>query len=692
MGYTPITLTEEDIIHHLPETIGQVSLNYDFYPGEDKYSDGAIEDELLEIASSCSRMEYPQIIEEKKKWPILYHLSPVRGNIVDFLPITSKDKVLEIGSGCGAITDTLSKKAHSVTCVDLSKKRSFVNANRNHDRNNITIHVGNFNDIEPTLDTDFDYVCLIGVFEYGASYIPTETPYEDFLNIILKHVKKNGRVIIAIENKFGLKYWAGCAEDHNGEYYSSIEGYPNGGSARTFTRQGLEKIFKKCGVDEYSFYYPYPDYKLMHTLYSDKRLPQKGELTDNTCNYDRNRLKTFNESFAFDSIIEDDEFPMFSNSYLAIIGPDIDTKYVKFSNDRKEEYAIRTEITVDEVIKVPMDMKARNHLKRMAEAYTKLKARYEGSGLKINKCVFDDDTGIAHFEFEKGISLEVLMDEALFNKDFKKFEELFDKYYEYVSYNTAAGITNYDMIFANILVSDECWTVIDYEWTFDANKTSEEVAYRALYCYLLENQRRNCFDFSKLTGKIGITEEMAELFREREKTFQKSVTGNRESLGEIRATIGTYVIDTVELAEKELKRIVNERIQVYFDNGEGYSEQNSKYIPDVYKDKNHIEADIEFDGNVKMLRIDPADFRAVVKINELVINGINVLDNKKFIQTNGKTIKYGTYVFNTEDPNINLRLNEVLIKGENVLHIDMEVIPVSAEIALDISNSIKKLF
>lgn len=692
MGYTPITLTEEEIINHLPNTIGQVSLNYDFYPGEDKYSDGAIEDELLDIVSNCSRMEYPQIIEERKKWPILYHLSPVRGNIVDFLPIGPDDKVLEIGSGCGAITDTLSKKARSVTCVDLSKKRSFVNANRNHDRNNITIHVGNFNDIEPTLDTDFDYICLIGVFEYGASYIPTNTPYEDFLNIILKHVKKNGRVIIAIENKFGLKYWAGCAEDHNGEFYSSIEGYPNGGSARTFTRTGLEKIFKKCGVEEYSFYYPYPDYKLMHTLYSDKRLPEKGELTDNICNYDRNRLKTFNESFAYDSIIEDEEFPLFSNSYLAILGPDVDTKYVKFSNDRIDQYAIRTEITADEVIKVPMETKAKMHLKNMSNAYHKLKERYEGSDLKINRCTFEEETGIAHFDFERGISLEVLMDEALFSKNYERFEALFDKYYEYVSYNTTGKIANYDMIFANILVAGDEWTVIDYEWTFDEQKSPEEIAYRSLYCYLLEDQRRNCFDFSKLTNKIGITEEAAELYREREKAFQKSVTGNRESLGEIRATIGTYVIDSVSLAENELKRIINERIQVYIDNGNGYSEQNSRYIPDVYKDKNHIEADIEFDGNVKMLRIDPADFRSVVKINELVINGINVLTNKKLIQTNGKTIKYGTYVFNTEDPNINLRLNEVLIRGENVLHVDMEVIPISEAVADDISNSIKKLF
>ena len=43
-----------------------------------------------------------------------------------------------------------------------------INAYRNQDRDNIEIYVGNFNDIEPSLDCDYDLVCLIGVFEYGT--------------------------------------------------------------------------------------------------------------------------------------------------------------------------------------------------------------------------------------------------------------------------------------------------------------------------------------------------------------------------------------------------------------------------------------------------------------------------------------------------------------------------------------------
>ena len=79
----------------LPKKVGSVELNYDFYPGKDMYSDGDIEDEILEIARNNARIEYQSMIEEKKSWPILYHLSSLRGNIVDWLPITRQHK--EIG-------------------------------------------------------------------------------------------------------------------------------------------------------------------------------------------------------------------------------------------------------------------------------------------------------------------------------------------------------------------------------------------------------------------------------------------------------------------------------------------------------------------------------------------------------------------------------------------------------------------
>ncbi|MBR3524809.1 MAG: class I SAM-dependent methyltransferase, partial [Lachnospiraceae bacterium] len=269
------------------ERIGKVRLDLSHYGGRDLYCDGAVEDELLSIAMENDPEEFPQIIAERLSWPVLYHLSDLRENIVSWLRLPEGAKVLEVGSGCGAISGALSKAADRLDCVELSLKRSRINAWRHKDEENICIHVGNFEDIEPGLDTDYDALFLIGVFEYAASYIHDEDPYGSFLRIVRRHVKQGGRVIIAIENRLGMKYFGGAREDHLGEYFTGIEDYPRGGVVRTFSRPALEQLFEREGVPEYHFYYPYPDYKFMMNLYSDRRLPQEGELCTNRLRLDR---------------------------------------------------------------------------------------------------------------------------------------------------------------------------------------------------------------------------------------------------------------------------------------------------------------------------------------------------------------------------------------------------------------------
>lgn len=692
----PIHLSEEELLNRLPERIGKVTLDYRFYPGEDLYSDGAIEDEILKIVKDSAKVEYPAIIEQKMSWPILYHLSSLRGNIVDWLPIGSSDRVLEIGSGCGAITDKLSQKAGWVTCVDLSAKRSQINAWRNQHRDNIEIFVGNFSDIEPTLATDYDYICMIGAFEYGQSYIHTGTPYEDFLKIIQKHVKEDGRIVIAIENKFGLKYWAGCKEDHSGGYFDGLEGYPDGGSARTFTRRGLERIFKSCGVKDYSFYYPYPDYKFPTVVYSDRRLPNQGELIDNMRNFDRDRMVLFNEKYVFDEIIQDKLFDLFSNSYMAVIGEAPEVSYVKYSNDRAREYELRTEIWDTPegklVRKVPMNEEARLHIKEMERFYQLLSDRYEGSGLSINPCKLSEDGTYAEFPYEQGETLEELLDRCLVNDDMEEFYRLFDRYLQLISYGEEKNVADYDLIFANILVDGDRWTVIDYEWTLEKQVPTAEIAFRAVYCYVLEEGKRNKISLDLILNKLNVSQNQVEYFQEKERLFQKQVTGKQKSMGEIRSLMGTYAVDPKVLMERHLKRILDQRIQIYFDRGEGFREEDSLYMPDIYVEENYLEAEIPVDGNVKNLRIDPADRSCMVKIHQISLNGTEVALQKKYIEANGKMIKSGCYVFSTQDPNLVIRLPEHLMRGENTLTAKMEVSPISTELAEDMAGAVKKIF
>ena len=301
------------------EKIGQVILDDTNYSGKDLYSDGVIEDEMLEIAENYPEEKWNQVIAERKSWPILYHFSHIRENILSWLPFTGEEKVLEIGSGCGPITGILAKKAKSVTCNDLSKMRSTINAYRNKNCDNVKIMVGNFQDVESSLTETYDYITLIGVFEYSQGYIGTEQPYVEMLRRISRHLAPGGKVVIAIENRLGLKYWAGCTEDHVGKYFEGLENYPDTKGVRTFSRKELSDIIDKAGNFKTTFYYPYPDYKFPMTIYSDKRLPKKGELRDNFCNFDRNRIQLFNEGKVYDSLTDAGLFQEFSNSFLVLV-------------------------------------------------------------------------------------------------------------------------------------------------------------------------------------------------------------------------------------------------------------------------------------------------------------------------------------------------------------------------------------
>jgi 2-polyprenyl-3-methyl-5-hydroxy-6-metoxy-1,4-benzoquinol methylase len=306
----------------MKETIGNVVLNYDFYTGNDEYSDGDSESELLDIVKNHEPSEYNEIISKRKSWPILYHLSKERENVLEWYPFDKEDSILEIGSGCGALSGMFARKGKSLTCIELSKRRSLINAYRNRNEK-IEIIVGNFQNIEPNIKEKYDIITLIGVLEYAGFFIKGDKPYEEFLKIIKKHLNPSGKIIVAIENKYGLKYWAGCKEDHVSAYYEGIEGYTHAKSIRTFSKNHLERLAASCQLKIDDFYYPYPDYKLPTMIYSDQYLPKIGELNNNIRNFDNDRIVNFNEAKAFDSIIEDDLFPVFTNSYLIIMSEDL---------------------------------------------------------------------------------------------------------------------------------------------------------------------------------------------------------------------------------------------------------------------------------------------------------------------------------------------------------------------------------
>lgn len=83
-------------------------LNLEYYTQKDLYSDGDIEEQMLKMAKEGVTCE--ELSSEQVSFPVIYHFSDLRANILNWYPIKKSDSVLEIGAGCGAITGTLCEK------------------------------------------------------------------------------------------------------------------------------------------------------------------------------------------------------------------------------------------------------------------------------------------------------------------------------------------------------------------------------------------------------------------------------------------------------------------------------------------------------------------------------------------------------------------------------------------------------
>lgn len=534
----------------MKKKIGNIILDYTYYNGNDLYTDGNIEDDLLNIVKEGRERE---ALNSSNLWPVLYHLSDIRENVLEWYPFCENAEVLEIGSGCGALTGLLSKKSRKVTCIELSEKRSLINAYRNKEYDNISILIGNFQDIEPELSEQYDYITLIGVWEYARLYIDSANPYQRMLEIIKKHLKKDGKIIIAIENKMGLKYWNGAVEDHTGNLYSGLNDYMDNKDFRTFSKQEIEKMLEEACLSDYQFYYPMPDYKLPEVIYTDEFLPQPGCERNYGKDYNSNRIYQFNDAIVTDQICADKMFPYFANSYLIVVG-DKETKkvYAKYNRGRKQEYRAKTEICKKEdglfINKTALSEFSQRHIQDLK----KNEMKWKGCFPKIRYVDGNIENGKYTSPFIPGIDLDTLFynyrnNSSLFIEKFCYFIETYLKpdekdltpFCESDEFNSVFGkkfpvgqkslkCTNVDLIFSNFrLTPDYHLFCFDYEWVFDFLVPYEYVTWRSasqLYdkykAYLVSRISKDTF-----LSEVGIAKENDAIYRAMENNFAYYVTG-----------------------------------------------------------------------------------------------------------------------------------------------------------------------
>lgn len=232
-----------------------------------------------------------KLLKENPNQDYLYALSDIRENILEWYGFDEKASLLQVGSDYGALTGLYSRRVSQVTVLDPNRNNLSVNRLRYQNQENIRYVTGDLDSFE---EYGFDYVVMVGSLT---------SPYDGQIKKAKSLLKPQGKLILAVCNRLGLKYQAGAVPDKD----------------RLSRAEVLELLCGREGTDgRAEFYYPMPDYRLPITIYSDGYLPGKGDLTHAILAYDYPKYLRFDLGKMFDEVCEGKQFETFANSFLII--------------------------------------------------------------------------------------------------------------------------------------------------------------------------------------------------------------------------------------------------------------------------------------------------------------------------------------------------------------------------------------
>lgn len=232
-------------------------------------------------------------------------------------------------------------------------------------------------------------------------------------------------------------------------------------------------------------------------------------------------------------------------------------KYVKFSDERRKEFCIKTIIGQDNgqavVYKEAIYEEGIGHIESIASNADKLKEYYDaevcGAHLKDKR---------VYFEFITGESLEKRYNKAMKSGDIGKIEQLLmlhksivvgkkDNVTTYKSNGLehevfgdcsifdgkeALKLCNYDAISSNIFFENDIPVFIDYEWVFEGPVPVDVVVYHVILEYYKHHPlMEEVYSFVKAMKLLGINEDMIEVLEKTYNNFYNFVITDGNSEG-----------------------------------------------------------------------------------------------------------------------------------------------------------------
>lgn len=206
----------------------------------------------------------------------------------------------------------------------------------------------------------------------------TETEAESLLRLARKGLKKDGRLFVCADNRFGIRYFCGDKDLFTDRNFDGVENYrrisdrdKKKQAGRLYSGAELARMLTEAGFEKHRFYSVFPDIACPQILRAEDYVPGE-ELKIRIFPHYHNPDTVFlEEENLYTPLIQNGMFHRMANGFLIecpVDGQFADANQITVSMDRGRENALCTVITRSKrVVKLPAYEEGRGKIGRLLE-------------------------------------------------------------------------------------------------------------------------------------------------------------------------------------------------------------------------------------------------------------------------------------------------------------------------------------